>query len=60
MFVRAHEAMPAGGTDNDKEFFKRMAQTSLEFSDGEERIIKIDDNPDMLADVKGDMSKAII
>jgi len=54
LYLKAEESMPSGGAKTE-DFFKKMAQTQLQF-DENEKMARIDDVPDILADIKGDMS----
>jgi len=57
MFIKAENALPKEGKNKD-EFFEKMKQLELEFSDDdtEESIAHIDSIDGMMDDIKGDMS----
>jgi hypothetical protein len=56
MFLKANEAMPENGADT-KGFFEKMAQLELDFTETEdEKIMRIEDAPEILEDIKGDLS----
>ena len=56
MFLKANEAMPENGADT-KGFFEKMAQLELDFVETEEeKIMRIEDAPEILEDIKGDLS----
>lgn len=56
IFLKANEAMPENGADT-KGFFEKMQQLELDFGDVEvEKIARISDMPEVLEDIKGDMS----
>ena len=56
IFLKANEAMPEGGADT-KGFFEKMQQLELDFGEVEdEKIVRIEDVPHILEDIKGDMS----
>lgn len=56
MFLKANEAMPENGEDT-KGFFEKMSQLELDFEETEdERIMRIEDAPEILTDIKGDLS----
>lgn len=54
LYMKAEERVPTGVNEND-EFFERMNQVSLEFSDNKETISLIDEHKDILEDIKGDI-----
>jgi hypothetical protein len=56
MFLKANEAMPENGEDT-KDFFEKMQQLELDFVETEdEKIVRIEDVPDVMSDIKGDIS----
>jgi hypothetical protein len=56
IFLKANEAMPESGEDT-KSFFDKMGQLELDFTEGEEeKIARIQDMPEVLGDIKGDLS----
>jgi hypothetical protein len=56
IYLKANEAFPENGADT-KGFFEKMQQLELDFGDVEvEKISRIEDMPEVLADIKSDMS----
>ena len=56
MYLKANDAMP-GGESETKDFFKKMQQLHLDFGEPEdEKIARIEDIPNLLNDIKGDLS----
>lgn len=53
IYIKAKEHMPDDRSDSD-DFFKKMNQLELEFTDCTEVIANIDDLPDVLGDIAGD------
>jgi hypothetical protein len=52
LYLKANESIPSEGSKNDKDFFERMSQLSMQFD--EEKIMKIEDAPHIMDDIKGD------
>jgi hypothetical protein len=52
LYLKADESMPDKDNKNDKDFFEKMEQLELEFE--EEKIVKIEDVPNIFDDIKGD------
>jgi hypothetical protein len=55
IYLKANDAMPAGDGAKDKDFFEKMKQLELDFED-DEKIVSIKDVPEMLDDIKQEMS----
>jgi hypothetical protein len=54
LFIKADKAIPAEGAD-DNDFFERMNQLELGFDIEEEKIVGINEVPEILNDIKSDM-----
>ena len=56
IFLKVNDVIPENGEDT-KSFFDKMSQLELDFTEGEEeKIVRIADMPDMINDIKGDIS----
>lgn len=56
IFLKANDAMPEGGSHT-KGFFEKMQQLELDFEEAEdEKIVRIEDTPEILSDIKSDIS----
>lgn len=54
VFLKADKSIPPEPAKND-DFFDKMAQVELEFDECEESIVRIDDVPNIMEDIKGDL-----
>jgi hypothetical protein len=52
LYLKANESMPEGEKKGEINFFEKMSQLSLQFDD--EKIMTIDELPDVLKDISGD------
>jgi hypothetical protein len=56
IFLKVNEVIPENGADT-KGFFEKMQQLELDFEEiEEEKIVRIEDVPEILNDIKSDMS----
>ena len=53
LYLKAESSMPDGGAKSE-DFFKQMKQLTLNFED--DKLARIDDMPDVMKDITGDMS----
>lgn len=54
MFIKADGALPEDTSKEEASFFKNLQQIKMEFAN-DEKIVSIDDDKQMLEDIKGDM-----
>lgn len=55
LYLKANASMPTGGVKAE-EFFENMAQLELAYDKEQDKLARIDDMPDVLNDIKGDMN----